>query len=280
MDINSPKIIVIGTSAGGMQALTLLLSKLPADLPAAIFIVQHLSNDSSAPFLVNRLNHHTKLTCKVAEHQQAFETGTVYMAPPDRHLILTEKEMLVARGPLENQFRPAIDPLFRSAAAYHGARATGVILTGFLSDGVVGMEFIKRCGGKTVVQHPDDAEYPALPANVIRQVAIDYVVPISDMGEILMKLAHQPDQDSVKVPTDVWQEAQIAQRVMISSVMTSIEELDNIGKRAPYSCPDCGGGLWELSQPNTVKRFRCHSGHAYTKESLMQGMSNSIEETL
>lgn len=188
--------------------------------------------------------------------------------------------MLVARGPRENQFRPAIDPMFRSAAAYHGARVTGVILTGFMSDGVVGMESIQRSGGNTVVQHPDDAEFAALPNKVIRQVATDYIVPVSEMGDILMELAHQPDQDSVTVPTDIWQEARIAERVMRSSGTTNIEELDKLCNRSPYSCPDCGGGLWELSQQNTVKRFRCHSGHAYTKEALMHGMSNQIEETL
>ena len=157
---------------------------------------------------------------------------------------------------------------------------TGVILTGFMSDGVVGMESIKRSGGKTVVQHPGEAEFPALPNNVIRQVNTDYVVPIHEMGEILVELAHQPDQDSVTVPTDIWQEAQIAERVMNSSVMTNIEDLDKAGERSPYSCPDCGGGLWDFSQQNTVQRFRCHSGHAFTKEALMQGMSNHIEETL
>ncbi|RDV14474.1 chemotaxis protein CheB [Pontibacter diazotrophicus] len=280
MTHNSPKIIVIGTSAGGMQALTLLLSKLPAELPAALFIVQHLSKDSSATFLVKRLSQYTKLTCKVAEHKQLFEAGTVYLAPPDMHLLLTGKEMLVTRGPRENQFRPSIDPLFRSAAAYHGASVTGVVLTGFMSDGVVGMESIKRSGGATVVQAPDDAEFPALPNNVIRQIKTDYVVPISDMGEILVKLANRLDQDSVTVPTDVWQEAQIAERVMNNSVMTSIEELEKAGSRSPYSCPECGGGLWELSQQNTIKRFRCHSGHAYTKDSLLDGISNALEETL
>ncbi|WP_162054217.1 chemotaxis protein CheB [Pontibacter pamirensis] len=280
MTHNGPKIIVIGTSAGGMQALTLLLSKLPADLPAALFIVQHLSKDSSAPFLVKRLSQYTKLTCKVAEHQQTFEAGTVYMAPPDRHLLLKGNEMLVTRGPRENQFRPSIDPLFRSAAAYHGASVTGVILTGFMSDGVVGMESIKRSGGATVVQDPEYAEYPALPNNVIRQIKTDHVVPVKEMGKILVELANQADEGSVTVPTDIWQEALIAERVMNNSGMSSIEELEKAGSRSPYSCPDCGGGLWELSQQNTIKRFRCHSGHAYTKDSLLDGMSSALEETL
>ncbi|GAB3812884.1 chemotaxis protein CheB [Pontibacter rugosus] len=277
---NSLKVIVIGTSAGGMQALVTLLSKLPADLPAAIFIVQHLSSDSSASFLVKRMGDNTKLCCKVAEHKAKITAGTVYMAPADRHLLLTEEEMLVVRGPRENQFRPAIDPLFRSAAAYFGAGATGVILTGFMSDGLVGVEAIRRSGGATVVQSPDDAEFPALPQNVLRKVNVDYVVNLDEMANVLIELAHRDMSRSVTVPTDIWQEAQITERVMSNSVMSSIEELQKIGNHTSYTCPECGGGLWELSQQGTVKRFRCHTGHAFSHDSLLHSMSNSLEETL
>ncbi len=263
-----------------MQAVTTLLAGLPDDLPAAIFVVQHLSNDSSALFLVERLRKYTGLTCKVAENNARIEPGTLYLAPPDRHLLLRKDEMLVVRGPRENLFRPSIDPLFRSAAAYHGANVTGVILTGFLSDGVVGLEGVKRSGGVTVVQDPADAEFPALPQNAIRQVEIDHVVPLAKMAEVLTELAHRPNHNSVAVPTDIWQEAQIAERVMNNSEMTSIEDLEKAGDRTPYSCPECGGGLWELSQEGTIERYRCHSGHAYTKDALIRGMSESLEETI
>ncbi|RAU82902.1 chemotaxis protein CheB [Pontibacter arcticus] len=280
MKEHKPKIIVVGTSAGGMQALLKLFAPLPQNLPASIFIVQHISLDSSAPFLVDRLNKHTKLTCKVAVHEEEFEPGTVYFAPPDKHLLLNGTRMLVVKGPRENQFRPAIDPLFRSAAAHHGANVMGIILTGFMSDGVIGMECVKRCGGLTIVQHPDDAEFPVLPENVIRQVELDYVVPVSEMGIIVEELASQPLQESLTVPADIRQEALIAERVMSSATQTSIEDLDKAGSRTAYSCPDCGGGLWELSQEGTIVRYRCHSGHAYSQESLLTGMSNSLEETL
>lgn len=277
---SSHKIIVIGTSAGGMQALERLLAPLPADLPAAIFVVQHLSIDSSAPFLVKRLGQQTNLVCKVAEDKQDIEPGTVYMAPPDKHLLLKKKEMRVVRGARENQFRPAIDPLFRSAAAYYGPHVIGVILTGFMTDGVVGMEAIKRSGGCVVVQDPQDAEFAPLPQNVIRQVATDYIVSLDEMGELLVNLCHQQVQNSVKVPDDIWQEAQIAERIMTNSAMNDIEELNKVGERVPYSCPECGGGLWELTQPGTLKRYRCHTGHAYTQDSLLLSMSSHLEETL
>lgn len=280
MQHTNNRIIVIGTSAGGMQALCHLVSLLPADLPAAIFIVQHLSVDSSVEFLVNRLSRFTGLTCKIAEDEDTIEPATIYMAPADKHLLLREKDILVVKGPRENQFRPSIDPLFRSAAAYHGAGVIGVILTGFMSDGVIGMETIRRSGGITIVQHPDDAEFPQLVKNVIRQVAIDHAVTLKEMGELLEMLVREPVTKSVAVPTDIWQETQIAERIMKNSKNTSIEELDKVGDRAAYSCPDCGGGLWELTQPGTIPRFRCHSGHTFSDSSLLLGMSGHLEETL
>jgi two-component system, chemotaxis family, protein-glutamate methylesterase/glutaminase len=274
-------IIVIGTSAGGMEALTRLLAPLPEDLPAAIFVVQHLGVDSSANVLVNRLSNLTRLTCVVAEHGTHISNGAVYMAPADHHLLLTRDHILVARGPRENQFRPSIDPLFRSASAFYGSQVIGIILTGFMNDGLVGMDCVKRSGGITVVQDPADAEYPDLPRNVLRHIQADHVLPVNDMGNLLLQLVHQQSMDSMTVPPDIILEAKIAQRIMINSENADISELDKVGKRVPYSCPECGGALWELTQKNSsVPRFRCHTGHAYTDETLLQGMNSALEETL
>lgn len=280
MSSSDIRIIVVGTSAGGMQALIRLLAKLPEDLPAAILVVQHLSVDSSAPFLVNRISRHTPLTCKVAEHNTKLEAGVIYLAPADRHLLLSDKKMLVMRGPRENQFRPAIDPLFRSAAAYKGSHVIGIILTGFMTDEVIGMESIKRSGGITIVQHPDDAEFPALPQNVIRKIDTDYIIPVDEMAGLLQELVQQTASDTVAIPADIWQEAQITERIMTYTAMSNIEDLENAGTRTAYSCPDCGGGLWELSQEGSVSRYRCHSGHAYNQDALLHGMSGNLEETL
>ncbi|RDC63196.1 chemotaxis protein CheB [Adhaeribacter pallidiroseus] len=272
-------IIVIGTSAGGMEALCKLLDQLPEKLPAAIFIVQHLSMDSSSDYLVKRMAKHTKLQVKVAENDEVFQRGTVYMVPADRHLLLTNKRILVAKGPRENQFRPAVDPLFRSAAAYHGSRVIGVILTGMMNDGTVGMDAVKRSGGITVVQDPDDAEHPDMPRNALRNVSIDYVVPIREMGALLYSLSQTPSGDSITVPQDILNEAQMVERIMTNGVMSDIKKMDDLGERSGYSCPDCGGGLWEINQ-GTVKRYRCHSGHAYNEESLFNSMNSALEETL
>jgi two-component system chemotaxis response regulator CheB len=150
-----------------------------------------------------------------------------------------------------------------------------------MQDGLVGMETVKRSGGITVVQEPNDAEYPDLPRNILRRIKVDYTVPIAEMGALLEKLVHQPSLDSMAIPSDIILEAQIAQRIMINSETSNIEELDNLGKRVPYSCPDCGGALWELTKnKESIPRFRCHSGHAYTDEALLGAMNASLEETL
>ncbi|GEO04846.1 chemotaxis protein-glutamate methylesterase [Adhaeribacter aerolatus] len=281
MHIRGHNIIVIGTSAGGMEALCRLVEPLPADLPAAIFVVQHLAADSNIDFLVKRLASHTVLSCVKAQHNTHIEYSAIYMAPPDHHLLIDKKHILVARGPRENQFRPSIDPLFRSAAAFHGAQTIGVTLTGFMNDGLVGMNAIQRCGGFTVVQDPADAEYPDLPRNILRHMQVTHTVPIAQMGELLTQLVHQPSPDSVTVPPDILLEAQIAQRIMINSENANIEDMDKLGKRVPYTCPECGGTLWELTkEKDNVQRFRCHTGHAYTDQSLLANMNTNLEETL
>lgn len=272
-------IVVIGTSAGGMEVLCKLLSQLPEDFPAAIFIVQHLSVDSSSQFLVQRMAKHTSLRVKEAENNEVFAKGIVYMVPADRHMLLAGKRILIVKGPRENQFRPAVDPLFRSAAAYHGPRVIGVILTGMMSDGTIGLEAVKRSGGLAVVQDPADAEYPDMPRNAMRSVAVDFVVPIREMGALLYTLTRTPADDSVKIPTDILNEAQIVERIMTSGTMTNIDKMDTLGQRSNFSCPDCGGALWELKHGN-VQRFRCHAGHAYNDESLLNGMTSALEETL
>jgi two-component system, chemotaxis family, protein-glutamate methylesterase/glutaminase len=273
-------IVVIGTSAGGMGALERLLVQLPENLPAALFIVQHLGIDSSAEFLMSRLNKFTGLTCVVARHNDSIRKGTVYMAPADKHLLLKQDKLLVAKGPRENQFRPSIDPLFRSAAAHYGSQVISVILTGFMNDGVAGTDAVRRAGGVTIVQDPADAEFPDLPRNVLRHIHPHYQVPISEMGALITRLASQPAPDSITVPQDIKLEADLAERVMTKSNMTNIEDLEKLGNRSPYSCPECGGGLWELTREGGVHRFRCHSGHAYTTDSLIAGMNEALEETL
>ncbi|OUJ72920.1 chemotaxis protein CheB [Hymenobacter crusticola] len=271
---HSSFLIVIGTSAGGMPALVELLAQLPATLPAAVLVVQHLAPNSSSDFLVDRLNDSTNLICEVAQHGAHIRPGHVYFCQPDRHLLVKEHHLLITKGPHENNFRPSIDALFRSAAVEYGAGAIGVVLTGMLHDGTAGLDFIRRCGGLTVVQDPGEAEFPSMPESALRSVPIDYVVPLSRMGYLLQELVEQEISPESNVPEDLKMEAAIAERVV-----GSVDDVRKLGHQVPISCPDCGGSLWQVDQGH-VLRYRCHTGHSYTAESLLNRTQDSLEETL
>ncbi|WP_324677993.1 chemotaxis protein CheB [Hymenobacter sp. GOD-10R] len=271
---NHPSLIVIGTSAGGMPALIQLLSQLPLTLPAAVVVVQHLAPNSSSEFLVARLSESTVLPCHVAHHNMHMHPGNVYFCQPDRHLLVKGQHLLVTKGPHENNFRPSIDSLFRSAAVEFGAGVIGVVLTGMLHDGTAGLDFIRRCGGITVVQDPNDAEFASMPESALRSVPIDYVVPLTRMGGLLQELVRQQIDPNNSIPEDLKMEAAIAERVV-----GSIEDVNKIGHQVALTCPDCGGNLWQIDK-GKVLRYRCHTGHSYTAESLLDRTQDSLEETL
>ncbi|WP_207895891.1 chemotaxis protein CheB [Hymenobacter gummosus] len=267
-------LIVIGTSAGGMPALLQLVAQLPATLPAAVLVVQHLSVDSSGEFLVERLAQHTELQCRLAMHQEPIRLGHLYLAPPDRHLLVKGLRLLVTKGPHENHYRPAADALFRSAAASHGSHVVGVVLTGMLHDGTAGLEFIKRAGGTTVVQDPTEAEFPSMPESALRNVDIDYTVPLSRMGPLLQQLAREAGAAAAPIPDDIILEASIAERVV-----GTVEEVNQLGHQVPLTCPECGGSLWEMEHGH-VHRYRCHTGHTFTADALMAATQHQLEESM
>ncbi|NML65265.1 chemotaxis protein CheB [Hymenobacter sp. RP-2-7] len=273
-----PYVIVIGTSAGGMPALTQLVAQLPATLPAAVLVVQHLAPDSQGELLAERLGRHTALACHLARHHAPLEAGHLYLAPPDRHLLLKEDHLLVTKGPHENSYRPAADALFRSAAVAFGSHAVGVVLTGMLHDGTAGLEFMKRAGGVAVVQDPAEAEFSSMPESALRNVAIDYVVPLAEMGALLTRLvspgADAPALPMTDIPADLKLEAAIAERVVGST-----EQIEALGHQVPLTCPDCGGSLWQLDA-GQVLRYRCHTGHAFTAEALAEQSQKTLEESL
>ena len=274
---NPSFLLVIGASAGGIPALTQLVAQLPQSIPAAVLVVQHLAPDSRAEFIVERLASHTSLRCLVATDQAALEAGTLYLAPPDCHLLAKENRVVVTKGPRENHYRPAVDSLFRSAAVAYGPNVVGVVLTGMLHDGTAGLDFVKRCGGTTVVQDPADAEFPSMPESALSAVEIDYVVPLAQMGELLVRLVSQPDAmppGSAFIPPDLKLEAIIAERHM-----GNVEQVSQLGHQVPLTCPDCGGSLWEVEHGN-VHRFRCHTGHAFTADALAESSRHALEETL
>jgi len=270
-------LIVIGTSAGGMPALTQLVAQLPGTLTAAVLVVQHLSPDSTGAPLVARLNAHTSLNCQLATNQAPLEAGNLYLAPPDRHLLVKDHHLLVTKGPRENNYRPAADALFRSAAVAYGANVVGVVLTGMLHDGTVGLDFVKRCGGLAVVQDPADAEYASMPESALRAVAVDYIAPVAQMGALLESLvnpAHTAQPPEMTIPADLQLEAAIAERVV-----GTVAEVNQLGHLVPLTCPDCGGNLWQVEHGH-VLRYRCHTGHAYTAAALAENNQHELEETL
>ncbi len=257
-----------------MLALTQLVAQLPATLPAAVLVVQHLSPESSGEHLVARLSTHTKLRCRLAAHQDLIESGHLYLARADRHLLVHDGRLLVTKGPRENNFRPAVDALFRAAAVNYGVTVIGVVLTGMLYDGTAGLDFVKRCGGQAIVQDPQDAEFPSMPYTALRNVEVDYVVPLSHIGALLQELTSQAPPPPKLIPDDLKAEAAIAERVVGTT-----EDIDRIGEQVPLTCPDCGGALWKLEHGN-VLRFRCHTGHAFTADALFESSKHALEETL
>lgn len=268
-----PMIIVVGASAGGMQASAQLTAQFPKDFPAAVFIVNHMGADNNGEVLAKALNESGGLTCEQAHNEQPFQSGHIYLAPPDQHMLLVDGKILVTKGARENRYRPAIDPLFRSAAVAYGNRVIGIILTGYLDDGTSGMMAIKRCGGVCIVQDPLDAAYPDMPQSVIANVGADYCLPVAEMGMLLSDLVRRKLPSRKQPPKDIVIEAEIAQRVL-----SDLPAVEAIGQQVPFNCPDCGGVLWQIE--GDFLRYRCHTGHAFTSAVLLAQQTAKIEETL
>jgi two-component system chemotaxis response regulator CheB len=267
-------IIVIGASAGGSDALSRICEALPEDFPAAVFIVWHVP--ARAPGLLPHIiGHHAHLPVNFALNGEAILSGRIYVAPPDYHLLLEHDRVRLTQGPKENRFRPAIDPLFRSAAYVFGPRVIGVVLTGSLDDGTSGLWAIKDRGGVAIVQDPEDAQFPDMPRNALQQVAVDYRVPLLEIPSLLVKLTAEP----VRIPphNDDERDALDIQSATLDRVTE--EDMHKLGAVSQFSCPECHGVLWRIPE-GKVMRFRCRTGHAYTVESLLADLSELTEETL
>ncbi|MCF2518853.1 chemotaxis protein CheB [Dyadobacter sp. CY351] len=269
------KVVVIGTSSGGLNALKTLINQLQDNFPAPILVVQHISADATGSVLLDVLNKQTNIHCQHAINGDSLKDGHLYLAPSDHHLMIgDDQKILVTKGAQENRSRPAIDPLFRSAAVVFGSNVIGVLLTGYLDDGTAGMIAIKRCGGTCIVQDPTDAEYPDMPANAIKQVDVDFCLPIMEMGGLLYQLLAAEPEKSGPVPKDILIEAKIAKRVL-----SDLPAVNSLGDQVPFNCPGCGGVLWKVDK-GPLTRYRCHTGHAYTAQALIAEQTLKIEETM
>jgi two-component system chemotaxis response regulator CheB len=268
-------ILVLGASAGGVEAIPVALKHLPPDIPATIFVVLHVSADSRS-YLPEIIERHTDLTAIHPRDRQSFRNGCVYVAPPDRHLMLEKDCVRVIRGARENRHRPAVDPLFRSAARTFGPRVVGTVLTGALDDGTEGLEAIKKCGGKAIVQQPGEAAVPSMPLSALRYVEVDHVLALAEIGPMLLKLANM----EVRMKKGSKACAEFAREMgLIESTMTAEEMTKKLGPPSAFICPDCNGPLWESPEVE-VPHYRCLVGHAFSAESLLAGESESIERAL
>jgi two-component system chemotaxis response regulator CheB len=272
--MNKRNIVVIGASAGGFEALKKLVSVLPKDLDASIFIVWHMSPDVRG-VLPQVLNKQETLFAINAVDMEPIKTNRIYVAPPDHHLLLEEGRMRVTRGPRENRFRPAIDPLFRSAAYTYGTRVIGIILSGALDDGSAGLWNVKEYGGMAIVQDPLDAEVPSMPEHAIKSVRVDHVVSVSEMGGLLSRLT----QETVQALQENGVPKNELTKKEIEIAMENPHQIKEFGELTPYTCPECHGVLSALKEGDRV-RFRCHTGHAFSADSLLSAVTESIEESL
>lgn len=267
-------VILIGTSAGGVSALLQLVKDLPPSLDAAVLIVLHVgANPSLLPELLRsrcswRVDH--------AQDGEVPSAGTIHVAPPDHHMLLEADRLRLTRGPKENHARPAIDPLFRSAALNWGRRVIGVILTGQLDDGAAGLQAVKECGGVAVVEDPTTAAEPSMPLAALEYVEPDVVVGLQDMAQVLADLATLASDavpEPMQIPTRLWHE------VRINEGNDIMEHLAKIGTPMGVSCPECGGALFEINGARPP-RYRCHIGHAYSAQTLCSQHGEVTEQVL
>jgi two-component system chemotaxis response regulator CheB len=264
-----------GASAGGIEALRELVAALPADFPAPICVVMHTSPQSPG-ILDSILLRAGRLAANNARDRERLAPGQIYVAPPNCHLLVEPGIVRVTRGPRENRFRPAIDPLFRSAAQVFGPAAIGVVLTGNLDDGTAGLWAIKQLGGTAIVQGPDDALFPSMPATALQHVRVDYSLPLAQIGPMLVQLTAAP----VVEPADSPVSRSLEVEVKIAKEQNPLAAgLSEVFTPSTFTCPECHGVLMELEEGHRI-RFRCHTGHAYSLDSLVAAVSEGIEDSL
>lgn len=271
-------IIVVGASAGGVKALLRLVAALPADFDAPLFVALHMQADRPS-ILAELFSRRGPVPAAEAIDGEPIVPVRIYVAAPDHHLFVEAGMVRVIRGPKENGFRPSIDVLFRSAAQAYGPRAVGVVLTGDLADGAVGLHAIKRCGGVAIVQDPNEAAYPSMPREALNRVAVDACLPLDEIAPMLVRIAGEPltFAGGHTVPDDIEIENQIAKQQLDTEQF--LEAVEKIGTRSTYTCPECHGTLWTI-RDNQLLRFRCHVGHAYSADALLSGQSLKVEDAL
>ncbi len=273
MHSHSFRLFVIGASAGGQSAVKTALSNIPSNINAAFLVVIH-SSSTSTSYFKDQLAKKIGLKVVDAENNLKIQAGTVYLSVADQHMIVKDGMLGLSYGPRENLCRPSIDTLFRSAAVNYKNQCVGILLSGRLNDGSVGLESIKVCGGLAVIQNPETAEFNGMPLFAQQFVAIDYTLELEEMSEVIEEIMHDDIPEPKEVPDYLIKENAIA-----AKVRSNIEENNELGTTVPVSCPECNGPLWKMTQLNTV-RFRCHLGHSYTEDALLETKNSGYEEAM
>jgi two-component system, chemotaxis family, protein-glutamate methylesterase/glutaminase len=267
-------VVVIGGSAGAVEALGRIVPALPPDLPAAVLVVVHFPAHavSTLPAILERAG---PLRAVHATDGLEMQSGMIYVAPPNCHLLVDGEGVRTSHGPRENGHRPAIDPLFRSAARSYGSRVLSVVLSGNLDDGTAGQIAVRRMGGTTIVQDPADARCPAMPASAIENAGADHVARAEEIGALIARLVQElPEGHMSHVPD----------RMEIETGMAEFDPDAFVDDQRPgtpsgYSCPECHGALFEIEEGSLI-RYRCRVGHAYGSETLLAEQNNSVEAAL
>ena len=269
------RVVVMGASAGGVEALTQIVSQFPPDFQAAVLIAVHVP-ESATSVLPRILTRSGDLQAFHVFDQEPMERGVIYVAPPGRHLIAHRGSVTAVFGPRENGHRPAIDPLFRSAATVYEHNVIGVVLSGNMDDGTSGLAAIKQTGGIAIVQDPQDATNKGMTRIAVENVAVDFVLPLSEIGQKIVELVNAPAPDGAEeadMKDDIGKEVQSAR---FDPRLIGVEP---DGEPSGYTCPECNGGLWEVVEGKLV-RFRCRVGHAYTADSLLSASGSQVEAAL
>jgi two-component system chemotaxis response regulator CheB len=273
--VASRDIVVVGGSAGGIAPIQRVISALPDSFPAAVLVAIHTA--AEGPHLLSDVfSRMSSLPVAYAVDGERIRKSRIYLAPPDRHLLVDNQRIRLSTGPRENRHRPAIDPLFRSAARAYGPRVVAILFSGLLDDGTAGLTVVTRYGGVTIVQDPGEALFSAMPQNAVRNDSPRYVLPVRKIAATLLALVangrrQQPGADHP--------DSKLNNEVKIAEIDMAAIEHNKPGVPSVYSCPECNGTLWEIRE-GKILRFRCRVGHAYGAESLLASKNEELESAL
>jgi two-component system chemotaxis response regulator CheB len=266
------RVVAVGASAGGVEALKEMAAGMPPDLPYAVLVVLHMPA-RAASVLARILDRSGPLPAVIARHGEALSCGRIHVAVPDHHLLVDDHTVMLSEGPTENGHRPAINALFRSVALQFGPQAIGILLSGVLDDGVLGLAAIRARGGVAVVQDPGDALFPGMPLKAIEHGQADHRSTAADIGALLRRLADRPVEEADMKRDD---NMELENRIAMGRRFSTAFDGEALGPASGYSCPDCSGSLMEVQ----VGSYRCRVGHAWTSDALLLAQDDEVERAL